>query len=60
MRHFDVLERAARTFVQGFLAVVTVQAFTTVDITLVHQLEVGALAGAYSLLTSFAVPPRGA
>lgn len=52
------LERAARTFVQGFLGVVTVQAFTTVDITLVHQLEVGALAGAYALLMAFAAPPR--
>lgn len=54
----SALERAARTFVQGFLGVVTLGAVTTIDVNLVHSLEAGALAGGYAVLMAFAFPPR--
>jgi hypothetical protein len=54
------MERAARTFVQGFLGVVTLSGVTAVDMNLLHQLEAGALAGAYAVLMAFAFPPRRA
>lgn len=52
-------ERAARTFVQGFLGVVTLSGLTAVNLTTLHQLEAGALAGAYAVLMYFAFPPKG-
>lgn len=54
------LERAARTFVQGFLGVVTLSGLTAVDLTTLHQLEAGALAGGYAILMAFAFPPKTA
>jgi hypothetical protein len=53
----DALQRMARTFVQGFLGVVTLSGVTAVDLTTLHQLEAGALAGAYAVLMFFAFPP---
>lgn len=61
----DTLERMTRTFVQGFLAVVTLDGLTDAsrlpdsELGLGLQLATGALAGAYSLLTSFAAKPIG-
>lgn len=55
---YAIFERAARTFVQGFLGVVTLEGLTTVDLTLLHNLEAGALAGAYAVLMAFAFPPK--
>lgn len=54
------LERAARTFVQGFLGVVTLSATTAIDLSLLHEIESGLLAGAYALLMAFAFPPKAA
>lgn len=57
----DTGERTARTFVQGFLGAVTLDALTThVNLDLLHQLELGALAGAYGVLTAFAAKGNGA
>ena len=51
---FDLLERTARTFVQGFLAVVTLDAATEVNIEWKYKLLAGAIAGGYAVLTAFA------
>ena len=56
----DTLERTARTFVQGFLAVVTVDAFSDLAASWQQKLAAGALAGLYAVLTSFAAQPAGA
>lgn len=58
--HTSALERAARTFVQGFLGVVTLSSTTAIDLSLLHSIEAGALAGAYALLMAFAFPPKAA
>jgi len=50
----DLLERTARTFVQGFLAVVTLDALTDFSASWLQTVEVGAVAGAYAILSSFA------
>lgn len=56
---YGTLERTARTFVQGFLGIVTADAINGgLNATLVESLEVGALAGAYAVLMAFAFPPR--
>lgn len=56
---YATLERTARTFVQGFLGVVTADALNGgLSITLLESLEAGALAGAYAVLMAFAFPPR--
>lgn len=57
---YATLERASRTFVQGFLAVVTLASLTAVDANLLHALEGGAIAGAYAVLMAFAFPPKTA
>jgi hypothetical protein len=58
MNWTSVLERAARTFVQGFLGVVTLEGLTAVDLSTLHSIEAGALAGAYAVLMAFATPPK--
>jgi Putative lactococcus lactis phage r1t holin len=56
----DMLIRTARTFVQGFLGVVTVDAFSSgFDATLLQTLGMGALAGVFAILTAFAAKPVG-
>ena len=51
----DLLVRTARTFVQGFLGVVTVDAFSAgFDATFLETLGMGALAGVFAILTAFA------
>jgi hypothetical protein len=56
---YATIERTARTFVQGFLGIVTADAFNGgLNATLAESLEVGALAGAYAVLMAFAFPPR--
>ena len=54
----SVLERTARTFVQGFLGVVTLTSLTTADANIQQALLGGALAGGYAVLMAFAFPPR--
>ena len=52
---FDLLERTARTFVQGFLSVVTFDVLVEdFQATWLQKLAIGALAGALAILTSFA------
>ena len=55
----DLAERTARTFVQGFLGVVTLDALTSLDMTIVDKLAVGAIAGLYAILTAFAARGTG-
>lgn len=56
----DLLVRTARTFVQGFLGVVTVDAFSAgFDATFLQTLGMGALAGVFAILTAFAAKPVG-
>jgi hypothetical protein len=55
----SALQRAARTFVQGFLGVTTLGALTAADLTAVHALEAGLIAGGYAILMAFAIPPKG-
>ena len=56
----DTLERTARTFVQGFLGVVTMDAFSQgFDPSFWQTLGMGALAGLYAVLTAFASKPVG-
>lgn len=58
-RIYATLERTARTFVQGFLGIVTADALNGgLDATLLDSLQVGALAGVYAILMAFAFPPR--
>lgn len=56
---YATLERTARTFVQGFLGVVTVDAFNGgLNAGAVDALMIGGAAGAYAVLMAFAFPPR--
>jgi hypothetical protein len=56
----DLLIRTARTFVQGFLGVVTIDAFSEgFDATLLQTLGMGALAGVFAILTAFVAKPVG-
>ena len=62
----DTAERTARTFVQGFLAVVTLDGLTDAttklpdtNLGLGMQLLAGALAGVYAVLTAFIAKPIG-
>jgi uncharacterized protein YgbK (DUF1537 family) len=55
----DAIERTLRTFVQGFLAVVTVDAATTVDATTLQAVYGGLICGAYAVLTAFAAKRIG-
>jgi hypothetical protein len=56
----DMLIRTARTFVQGFLGVVTIDAFSeSFDASILETLGVGALAGVYAVLVAFAAKPVG-
>ena len=58
-RLLDIAERTARTFVQGFLSVVTLDALSTgVTLHLREKVAAGALAGLYAVLTAFAAPPQ--
>lgn len=50
----DLLERTLRTFAQGFLAVVTLDALTSFDATWTQTVLAGLLAGGYAVLTAFA------
>jgi hypothetical protein len=51
----DLLERTARTFVQGFLAVVTFDSFSDgFDPTWPQKLLAGLLSGVFAVLTKFA------
>lgn len=56
----DALERTARTFVQGFLMVWTLDAATALDADWGTRVLGGAVAGGYSVLMSFAAKPVGA
>lgn len=56
----DATERALRTFAQGFVAVITVDAFTDFSSGWDDMLLIGALAGLYSILMSLAAKPSGA
>ena len=55
----DTLERAAKTFLQGFLAVITVDSFTSISADWDARIYVGLLAGAYSVLSSVASTRKG-
>jgi hypothetical protein len=55
----DTTERTARTFVQGFLGAVTLDAFTEFDATWLENLALGAMAGVYAILVAFAGKPVG-
>lgn len=59
---FDLIERTAKTFVQGFLSVVTLDVITGAGdlLTFKQRIYAGLLAGGYSILTSFASKPLGA
>jgi hypothetical protein len=57
----DVAERTGRTFLQGFLGMVTADLFiASFDPTWTENLIVGGLAGVYAVLTSWAAQPIGA
>lgn len=56
----DVVERMTRTFAQGFVAAVSLDAISShVNLSLVSQLELGALAGGYAIVTSLAALRTG-
>lgn len=55
----DTAERAAKTFLQGFLAVITVDSFTAIGTDWDDRIYVGLLAGAYSVLSSVASSAKG-
>lgn len=55
----DTLERTARTFVQGFLSVVTLSALTSVDASALEAAYAGLIAGGFAILTSFAAKGVG-
>jgi hypothetical protein len=57
----DTAERTARTFVQGFLSVVSINGISDsiskipdTNLSIWTQLEIGALAGLFAILTAFA------
>jgi hypothetical protein len=54
----DTLERTARTFVQGALAIGTLTATTPVNASFWYVLVGAGYAGCYAVLTAFAFPPR--
>ena len=56
----DTLERTVRTFLQGMLGVVSVNAFTSLDASWQQTILVGALAGAYAVVSAFVAQPVGA
>ena len=56
----DALERATRTFLQGALAVLTVDQFLGTAADWQDALKVAGVAGVFSLLTSFIAKPTGA
>jgi r1t holin len=56
----DTLERALRTFAQGFAAVITVDAFTDLTANWNQMILLGLLSGGYSLIMSLAAKPVGA
>jgi Putative lactococcus lactis phage r1t holin len=57
---YDLIERTLRTFVQGFLSVVTLDAFSKgFDPTWKQTVGMGLLAGVYAVLTAFAAKPIG-
>lgn len=52
---YDTIERAAKTFVQGFLSVTTMDAFSEgFDPSVYQTFGLGAMAGLFALLTAFA------
>lgn len=57
---FDTLERTARTFVQGFLGAVTLDAFTKIDLSWLENVQIGGMAGVYAILVAFAGRQVGA
>jgi hypothetical protein len=54
----DTLERTARTFVQGALAIGTLSATTPINADFKYVLLGAAYAGAYAVLTAFAFPAK--
>ena len=56
----DALERSARTFLQGALAVLTVDQLTGLNASWQDAIVVAAVAGLFSVLSSFAAKPAGA
>ena len=56
----DALERATRTFLQGALAVLTVDQIIGTSADWQEALYVAGLAGVFSILTSFVAKPAGA
>lgn len=57
----DAGERTARTFVQGFLGAVTLDAFSDAfNPTWFQNLQLGLLAGVYAILAAFAGKQTGA
>lgn len=51
---WDTVERTARTFVQGVLAAMSLDQFTSVNLTNLDILRAGIFAGVYAVLTAFA------
>lgn len=57
----DTAERTVRTFIQGFLAVFTLdQVLDRVTTSIMDQVYGGLIAGAYAVLMAFAAKPSGA
>jgi ABC-type transporter Mla MlaB component len=50
----DWLERTFWTFIAAFLALVTAQSFTNIDLSLVHKLESAGLAALFTTLKTVA------
>lgn len=56
----DLGERAVRTFAQGFVSVVTVDALTDdINTSLLTDLKVGGLAGVFAIVTALAAKRVG-
>lgn len=55
----DTLERTVRTFVQGFLAVVSLDSLTSLDATTTQALYAGLISGGFAILTSIAAKGVG-
>jgi hypothetical protein len=53
----DTLTRAARTFVQGALAIGTLTATTPINADFKYTLLGAAYAGVFAVLMAFAIPP---
>lgn len=56
----DAAERAVKTFLQGFLAVITLDQFMDTSVGWDYRLLGGVLAGLYSVASSVASAPVGA